>query len=70
LAALQYITPQTVYYALSTVISCVCCAANDPMTRGRAEPVYENLIGNYGGKFTSAEFADLIRNNLTEWISE
>ena len=44
LAALPYITPQTVSYALSAIISYVCYAANDPMTMGSAELVYKKLI--------------------------
>ena len=32
LAALPYITPQTVSYALSPVTSCVCYSANGPMS--------------------------------------
>ncbi len=43
LDALPYITQQTVAYALSLVISCVCYSVNDPMTKGRAPHVYRNL---------------------------
>ena len=45
LLAMQYINPQTVSYAFSTSISCVCYTANDSMTKGRPEPVYEKLMG-------------------------
>ena len=37
LGALPYITRQTVSYALSLVISCVCYAYNDTMIRGRPD---------------------------------
>ncbi len=34
------------------------------MTKGRHEPVYEKLIADYGDKFTSEEFADLLRDRV------
>ncbi len=37
LETLPYFTRQTVAYALSLVMSCVCYACNDPMTKARAD---------------------------------
>ena len=48
LETLPYITRQTVAYALSLVMSCVCYACNDPMTKGRADQLYEKLMAHYG----------------------
>ncbi len=69
LAALPYITPQTIVYALSTVISCVCYTANDNMTRGRQEILYEKLMADYD-QFNPEDFAELLRDNLTEWMTK
>ncbi len=48
LQTLPYITRQTVAYALSAVMSCVCYACSDPMTKGRADQLYEKLMAGYG----------------------
>jgi hypothetical protein len=48
LQTLPYITRQTVANALSLVMSCVCYACNDPMTKGRADQLYEKLMAHYG----------------------
>ncbi len=37
LETLPYIIHQTVAYAISLVMSCVCYACNDPMTKGRVD---------------------------------
>ena len=47
LEALPYITPQTVAYALSLVMSCVCYSVNAPLTKGRAAQLYEKILANY-----------------------
>jgi hypothetical protein len=47
LEPMHYITRQTLAYALSLVMSCVCYSSNDPMTKGCAEQVYKKLLDNY-----------------------
>ncbi len=47
LEALPYITHQTVSYALSLFISCVCYAYNDTMIKGRPDQLYEKIIAGY-----------------------
>jgi hypothetical protein len=69
LEALPYITPQTVAYALSLVMSCVCYSVNDPMTKGRAAQLYEKVLANYS-KLSDKEFQSSLRANLTEWVSK
>ena len=69
LEALPYITTQTVAYALSLVMSCVCYSVNDPMTKGRAAQLYEKILANYS-KLTDKQFHDTLRANLTEWVSK
>ena len=61
--------PQTISFALSTVISCVCYTANDTMTRGHHETVYDKLMADFD-KFTPEEFAELLRDNITEWMTK
>jgi hypothetical protein len=69
LEALPYITTQTVAYALSLVMSCVCYSVNDPMTKGRAAQLYEKILANYS-KLTDKQFQNALRANLTEWVSK
>ncbi len=57
LEPLPYIT---LAYALSLVMSCVCYRSNDPMTKERAEQVYEKLMGNYS-RWDDDEFGEVIR---------
>ena len=69
LEALPYITTQTVAYALSLVMSCVCYSVNDPMTKGRAAQLYEKILANFS-RLTDKQFHDKLRANLTEWVSK
>ena len=61
--------PQTISCALSTVISCVCYAANDTMTRGHHKTVYDKLMADFD-MFTPGEFAELLRDNIPEWMTK
>ena len=63
LDALPYITPQTLAYALSLVMSCVCYSVNDPMTKGRAAQVYEKILANYS-KLSDKEFQNELQANI------
>ena len=65
---MPYITRQTVAYALSLVMACVCYSYNDTMTKGRADQVYEKLLNNYS-KTEEEPFGELLRYNLTEWVT-
>ncbi len=50
LTLLPYITChccQTIAYAFSLVIQCMCYSRSDPMTQGSAEQVYEKLYDGY-----------------------
>ncbi len=69
LDALPYITQQTVAYALSLVISCVCYSVNDPMTKGRAAQVYEKILANYS-KLSAKEFQNVLLAGLTDWVAK
>ena len=64
---LPYITRQTVAYALSLVMSCVCYSVNDPMTKGRATQIYEKTLANYS-RLSDKEFQNVLRANLSEWV--
>jgi hypothetical protein len=67
LDALPYITPQTMAYALSLVMSCVCYSVSDPMTKGRAGQVYEKIMADFS-KLSDKDFQDILRANLTDWV--
>ncbi len=69
LLALPYVTRQTVAYALSLVMSCVCYACHDPMTKGRAAQLYEKLLAHYG-KLDDDQFKELLKSKLTEWVTK
>jgi hypothetical protein len=64
---LPYITHQTVAYAFSLVMSCVCYSFNDPMTKGHASQVYEKILANYS-KLSDKEFQNVLRANLTDCV--
>ena len=65
LGALPYITRQTVSYALSLVISCVCYAYNDTMIKGRPDQLYEKIIASYS-EITDDDFMEILRFKLTD----
>ena len=67
LEALPYITTQTVAYALSLVMSCVCYSVSDPMTKGRAGQVYEKFMADFS-KLSDKDFQDILRATLTDWV--
>jgi hypothetical protein len=69
LETLPYITRQTVAYALSLVMLCVCYAFNDPMTKGRADQLYENVMAGYG-KLDDDQFQEILSFTLTEWVTK
>jgi hypothetical protein len=59
LDALPYITPQTVAYALSLVMLCVCYSVADPMTKGRAAQLFKKILENYS-KLSAKEYQDIL----------
>jgi hypothetical protein len=69
LETLTYITRQTVAYALSLVMSCVCYAYNDPMTEGRADQLYEKLMAGYG-KLDDDQFQEILSSTFTKWVTK
>jgi hypothetical protein len=69
LQTLPFITRQTVAYALSLVMSCVCYACNDPMTKSRADRLYEKLMASYG-KLDDNQFQEILSSTLTEWVTK
>lgn len=69
LGALPYITRQTVSYALSLVISCVCYAYNDTMIRGRPDQLYEKIIASYS-ELTDDDFMEILSHKLTDWVTK
>jgi hypothetical protein len=69
LDALPYITPQTVAYALSIVMSCVCYSVTDPMTKGRAAQLFEKILENYS-KLSAMEYQDILRASVTDWVAK
>ena len=56
LESMPYITRQTVAYALSLVVACVCYSYNDTMTKGRSDQVYEKLLNNYSKTWVSSRW--------------
>ena len=47
LPRLPYVTPQTLAYALSLVLSAVCYSSTDIMTKGKAALQYEKLVDDF-----------------------
>jgi hypothetical protein len=69
LDALPYITPQTVAYALSLVMLCVCYSVADPMTKGRAAQLFKKILENYS-KLSAKEYQDILRASVTDWVAK
>ena len=69
LGELPYITRQTLSYALSLVISCVCYAYNDTMIKGRPDQLYEKIIASYS-ELNDDDFMEILTDRLTDWVTK
>jgi hypothetical protein len=68
LDCIPYITRQTVAYALSLVVFCVCYSVTDTMTKGRAPALYEKKYDDFS-RFDDKEFYDLLSSTrLISWL--
>lgn len=67
LAKLPYVTPQTLAYALSLVVTAVCYSSTDIMTKGKAPLLYERLREDFAKveqEDFNSELATTIRSYL------
>ena len=69
LGELPYITRQTLSYALSLVISCVCYAYNDTMIKGRPDQLYEKIIASFS-ELNDDDFMEILTFRLTDWVTK
>lgn len=67
LASLPYVTPQTLAYAHSLVISAVCYSRTDIMTKGKASLLYEKLYDEYA-KGEEEEFISDLRATIRSFL--
>jgi hypothetical protein len=67
LARLPYVTPQTLVYTLSLVISAVCYCSTDIMTKGHALLLYEKLCEDFA-KVNQGAFADDLRCDIRSFL--